>query len=272
MPKYPCTQCKQTFDSLIDVSAHLATHTEIVSVSRVTEKPQLKIITKSDLVDIPERTVVKSDIDLMYAWYDYFNFYFRLELPRIKIRWLRANAKYNLGVFQWTTYPRNNYKTQWTYCEEGDIFCRISLSCGRSLRETLSTLIHEMVHFWHNTVEGFENRTWKQAHTGAWLTKSNEINKAFARLNSDIKIVSKGGDGDEEKLERLNTVKDRIKKGSIILCDDPDGDFTAFVDRKNPVRMNCTVTRGNKRFYNMQNLRIPYTRVIAVDGLSISEM
>lgn len=269
MPKYPCTQCNQTFDSLIDVSAHLASHTEIVSVSRVTEKPQL-ILSESDLIHVPERTLVKSDIDLLYAWYDYFNEYFEMELPRIKLRWFRANSKYNLGMFQWTTYPPSNFQTQWTYCPDGDIYCRIGLRCGRSLRESLSTLIHEMVHFWHNINEGFYNRTWKEAHTGWWLRRSNEVNEVLQSIGSPIKIVSKGGDDESFELEQA--IKATISKGSIILCNDPDGDFTAFVDRKNPVRMRCTVTRGNNRFVNNQQLMIPYTRVIAIDGLPISEL
>lgn len=270
MTQYPCSQCGEKFDTLMDVAIHLATHNTITrSSTREVAKPIN--ISISDLTNIPKRTTVKSDMPLIKAWYRFFNEYFGMELPDIHIRWLRANSKNNLGTFGWTSYPRSNAATQWTYCDEGDIYCRISMRCGRGFFETLCTLIHEMVHFEHNTVEGFLNRTWTQAHNGWWWERSQFINRKFEELGSPIRISRRGGDGG--KAERIGKIaKEKISRGCIILVNCDSGEpFTAFVDKKNPVLMKCTVTRGNRLFYNEQKIAIPYTRVMAIDGLNVDE-
>ena len=270
MTQYPCSQCGEKFDTLMDVAIHLATHNTITrSSTREVAKPIS--ISISDLTNIPERNTVKSDMPLIKAWYDFFVGYFGMDIPPVHIRWFRKNSKHNLGMFSWCTYARSNASTQWTYCDDGDIYVRISIRCGRTLLETLCTLIHEMVHFEHNTVEGFQSRTWKEAHSGWWWERSQYINKTFEDIGCPIRISKRGGDGGKQEQNGI-IAKEKVTRGCVILVKCDSGEpFTAFVDKKNPVRMKCTVTRGNKIFHNEQEIRVPYTRVMAIDGLDIGE-
>jgi len=261
MPKYSCPHCQESFDSLFDVSLHLPTHAVVKSDTPVTERKPDKL-TISDLASVPDRVAMPSDLPRLYDWYNLFNETFDLELPYTLLRWIRRSGRNNLGTFTWTSYPRNK---QWTYQEDGDIYCRISLAQGRTFQEVLNTLIHEMVHFAHSIAEGFESRTWEEAHgVGTWwYNRKEKINYQLEHnYNSPIRITSRGGDINKEELE--THVKNTVQIGDTIrwVWDKYTG--TSTVRRRNKRTMSVhTVHTSYPRASVLT--KIPYVCVAAIN-------
>lgn len=267
MPKYLCPHCQEAFSDLIDLSEHLDSKV-CMQTNVVSSVAQVAALVKAttnrhtiDLVNIPEGIVMKSDLPLLKRYYEKIVERLYIDVPLIKIRFLRSNAKNVRGKFTWTQYCESSQRRNWSY--QDGIYVRITVA-HEDWTQCLSTLIHEMLHFEDNIENGFMARSWTEAHTGYWAERKDEVNKQLIDMGSPLRVVCSGG---IRRGGNADYVKQNIEIGDLVEWEwkDTSGNNVSgasFVTRRNSRMISVKNVKGTVEPSRYQYInKIPYSTV-----------
>ena len=294
MPKYTCPTCNTTYDDLFDVSVCIGEHnaessdeTVHIESTATIARPRAilpsRIEHKIDFVSLPSGICEGYDLKTLALYRDKFVSEFFVDMPwKIPLKWSRRNSA-SLGVISWSVVPFGvaelfessekatgpSSNKRWRM----KAFFQIKIQPGRPWRETLCTLVHELLHAYDYYKHGIWGKSWSESHLGYFDTRKNGINAELKAIGSELNIAVKGGDrqmdGESETWLRAN-----LQKGSHVYwewaSDSAGTPVTGhgIVKRRNSHMVSIDAYNVEPRSYR-HITKIPWQKIKQIDGFDV---
>jgi hypothetical protein len=297
MPKYACPTCHATFDDLFDVSICLGnhnmarddaeTHADAVATiarpqPRIEHNPR-HVKHKINFVSLPSGVADRFDLQTLALYRDKICAEFFVDMPwKLPLKWSRRNST-TLGRITWSIAPFGDAVL--VECQEDaapdsnkvmkwrrKAFTQISLMPGRPWKETLCTLVHELLHAYDYYLHGFWSKSWSESHLGYFDRRKNSINVEFKAMGSEINIAVKGGDRQMDG-ETETWLRDNLEKGSHVYWEWNGKNNTVvkghgIVKRRNSHMVSIDAYGVFPSSYRHVD-KIPWQKIKQIDGFDV---